>query len=247
MRILASILTALALVGATAHAQETAPLTTLAWTTIAGSEIVVTGKVQGDHVTITSVLKGHLEETKIDAYPGRLGKVNGEESVVALNRSKEGWLVWGAERAQERVVAATKAEIEEQTRTIESFPAPRSQPLDPEVARIADDLCRDDEKKVQDAFDALLALAPEAVPAIIRKLDDRRTLHVRSLTRVYDTPCCLGCKDTYRLATVLDALTVVLHLKTPDYSGPSLQEGADEAARDAAVAGWRVYYRRHGF
>ena len=130
--------------------------------------------------------------------------------------------------------------------------------IDEKVGRLIDRLVLDDGAKVQAAVDALVELGQPAVPAIIRRMDDRRAMKVRTVSFVNKAPDAFEGLRHYGVEQVVDVLDDVLnditgrslgHIDTPVSIRPPIENSPDEVARkrradpqrDAVVAGWKRY------
>ena len=126
--------------------------------------------------------------------------------------------------------------------------------LDARVGRLIDRLALGDGAQVQSAVDALVVLGRPAVPAMIRRLDDRRPMKVSGLMYVNDFPGAFEGIRHYPALKVVDALTQVLNDITgsdlpmilPDtirsshrWRTPQVDRALDPQ-RDRAVAAWRA-------
>jgi hypothetical protein len=92
----------------------------------------------------------------------------------------------------------------------------------------------------QRVFDRIEALGQQAVPAIVAQMDDRRPLRNRAMAlRNHEADAFEGSRY-YGPELVVDALSAILNQITGVSFG-SIENGASNSDRDAAVAGWRVY------
>lgn len=96
------------------------------------------------------------------------------------------------------------------------------------------------ERDQQALFDALLALGPAAVPAIIMQLDDDRRLAVSAISLRNNSPDAFEAYRHYGPKTIGDALAAILNQLTGESFG-STYNGGNAAERLRTLAGWRVY------
>ena len=125
-------------------------------------------------------------------------------------------------------------------------------PIETKVTRLIDQLVLGDYEQVQTAVTALTMLGPAAVPAIIRRMDDRRDMPVRGIAFANRSPNSFEGLRHYGVAKVVDCLDAVLN----DITGESFgsidlsfgPHGPDptrlrehNAQRSTSVAAWRGY------
>jgi len=103
-------------------------------------------------------------------------------------------------------------------------------------------LPRDDRSaaRQQALFDQLIATGPDAVPAIIALMDDRRRLAVPAISLENKSPDAFEGMRHYGPELMVDALAAVLNQITGEHFG-FIYNGAPEAERRATVAAWRKY------
>ncbi len=101
------------------------------------------------------------------------------------------------------------------------------------------------ERDQQALFDALLALGPAAVPAIIMQLDDDRRLAVSAISLRNTSPDAFEAYRHYGPKTIGDALAAILNQLTGESFG-STYNGGNAAERARTLAGWRVYLASAG-
>ena len=95
----------------------------------------------------------------------------------------------------------------------------------------------------QSVYEAVIGLGKEAVPAIIKYMDDRRKLTIPKITLV---PWWEGASEGlmhYGPETVLDMMSIALMVLT-DESLTSIYNGGTELERAQAVRIWKIYERR---
>lgn len=93
----------------------------------------------------------------------------------------------------------------------------------------------------QALFDALLALGPAAVPAIIMQLDDDRPLAVSAISLRNTSPDAFEAYRHYGPKTLWDALAAILNQLTGESFGFTYN-GGNAAERARTLTGWRVYF-----
>lgn len=111
------------------------------------------------------------------------------------------------------------------------------------VARLIDRAVQADSQR--QSFAALEALGCRAVPALIRRLDDRRRLPSRSLSFANASPGAFEGLRHYSPELMVDALAGLLNQITGRDFG-AIYNGASEAERARTVQGWRDYLQRVG-
>jgi len=85
----------------------------------------------------------------------------------------------------------------------------------------------------------LQALGPDAVPALVAQMDDRRPLAAQSVTVDSPTPENHYAVRTYTPKTIVDALDAELNQITGEFG--TIYNGGSDAERDSAVRAWRVF------
>jgi hypothetical protein len=91
-----------------------------------------------------------------------------------------------------------------------------------------------------DAFRELEALRCQAVPAIIKNMDDRRLLPKRYIALENKSPQAFESIRQYGPERVVDALAAILNQVTGQHFG-FIYNGASDVERAKTVAGWREY------
>lgn len=94
------------------------------------------------------------------------------------------------------------------------------------------------------AFWGLEALGCRAVPAMVRRLDDRRPLS-GGLSLVNTRPGAFEGMRHYSPRQMVDALAAILNQITAQDFG-FIYNGAPDSSRSATVRGWREYLKRVG-
>jgi hypothetical protein len=124
-------------------------------------------------------------------------------------------------------------------------------PVDTKVARLLDRLVVRDREEVQTAVTALVMLGSSAVPAIIRRIDDRREMPVRNIGFENRSPNSFEAVRWPGFVKVIDCLDCVLNDITGESFGsidivfvgdPDRPEF--DVQRSAMVDGWRGYLAR---
>lgn len=121
--------------------------------------------------------------------------------------------------------------------------ATSSKPADPMDARVAALI----EKMVhheseQQAFKDLEALGCASVPAIIARMDDRRTLPENYIALKNNSPGAFEAIRQYGPEKVVDALAAILNQLTGQHFG-FIYNGATDKQRAETVAAWRKFLR----
>jgi hypothetical protein len=265
MRLVYAVLLALTLPAA--WADEPAPVTSLSWVELAAAPIVVVARVDVDPAAVREAAERSgfvsVDLEVIDLVKGRagthleahaqVGERTGVDPAPFLALDGQDALVTLEHRGRDQVlcvrrlvpvtpddVAAVRIELAHQRSLLARFPRERAG--ERKDAEVAAEIERLTTKDAQAGVDALVALGPEAVPAIIRRLDDRRPYGAHLvLTNRFPHP--IEAKRHYAPKVVLDALTEVLAQITRQCFG-FLGNGGTEGERDHAVAGWRIYLLR---
>jgi hypothetical protein len=92
------------------------------------------------------------------------------------------------------------------------------------------------------AFRELESLGCAAVPALIRRMDDRRPLRVQSITLTNDFPGAFEGARHYSPELMVDALAAILNQLTGQSFG-SIENGGTDEERAKEVAGWRAFLK----
>jgi hypothetical protein len=95
-------------------------------------------------------------------------------------------------------------------------------------------------ERQQILFDQLIAKGPEAVPAIIALMDDRRRLAVPAISLVNKSPDAFEGMRHYGPELMVDALAAVLNQITGKHFG-FIYNGGSDTERRTTVAAWRKY------
>lgn len=156
--------------------------------------------------------------------------------------------------ATPETIAAVGEEIAEQRRLLAAWRPDRSVPHYAEVREIIDAIAvvkaptRAERRAASDAgadrqqalFDQLIALGPDAVPAIITLMDDDRRLPRPAISLVNEAPDAFEGLRHYGPDVLTEALAAVLNQITGEDFG-FIYNGASAAERRRAVDGWRIY------
>jgi hypothetical protein len=121
-------------------------------------------------------------------------------------------------------------------------------PIDTKVGRLVDELVLSDRNRVQMAVTALTMLGQAAVPSIVGRIDDRRSMPVRVVVFENRSPNAFEAVRQYGVFQVVDCLNDVLNELTGEFFG-FVDDMAPESReldtkRAAIVAGWRGYLAR---
>lgn len=117
----------------------------------------------------------------------------------------------------------------------------REQPIDKQVAVLIEKTL--DKKTEQHAFSELEALGCAAVPAIIKRMDDRRRLPVPQISLRNKPPDAFEGIRHYGPRVVVDALAAILNQITGRDFG-SIYNGATEVERTRTIQGWRDFLNK---
>src|SRR5262245_51857700 len=98
------------------------------------------------------------------------------------------------------------------------------------------------EKTERQAFAGLEALGCPAVPAIINRMDDRRTLPVPRISLRNKSPDAFEGMRHYGPQQVVDALAAILNQITGQRFG-FIYNGATDKERTKAIQGWREFLK----
>jgi hypothetical protein len=102
---------------------------------------------------------------------------------------------------------------------------------------------RTDPGTAQAVYEAVIALGKEAVPTIIKYMDDRRELNIPKITLVPWWPDAHEGLVHYGPETVTDVMSVALmSLTNEDLT--AIYNGGTELERQQAVRIWKIYERR---
>lgn len=141
--------------------------------------------------------------------------------------------------SDEDTIDAIRYEVTRQSNIANGWQSDSSLPQFEEVADLISQLGVVSGVEQQQVFDSLINLGADAVPAIVSQMDDRRPLQTRSISLENRWSDAFETIRHYGPNQVVDGLDAVLNQITG--FGGSIVNGGSERAREAAVAGWRVY------
>ncbi len=123
---------------------------------------------------------------------------------------------------------------------------------DKKVERLIAELLSSDRNRVQAAVTALTMVGKPAVPAIIRRIDDRRDMRVRVIVFENRSPDAFEAVGQYGVFQVVDCLNMVLNDITGEQFGfvdGSIDITPDrpelDVQRAVIIAGWRGFFARN--
>ena len=119
--------------------------------------------------------------------------------------------------------------------------AGREQSIDKQVAALVEKTL--DEKTEQQAFSDIEALGCAAVPAIIKRMDDRRNLPDHRISLRNKSPDAFEGMRHYDPQVVVDALAAILNQVTGQSFG-DIYNGATDKERTNTIQGWRDFLRK---
>lgn len=152
--------------------------------------------------------------------------------------------------ADARSVAEVRAEVARQDEVVANWRPDPSNPHYSEVQAIIEQVAaltpaarREEQRRrsaEQQFFDALIALGPAAVPAIIDHMDDARPLASAQLSLINHAPDAFEGMRHYGPKLMVEALAAILNQLTGESFG-FIYNGGTALEREASVRGWRVY------
>ncbi len=225
----------------------------------------------GDHeylqvkVAVSKTLKGKPESqelsfryyTDTEQYGGvsrkKIIPLNGKSAIVFLQNVREKYYLAAyvpttlqsatamlADRVQKEAVAQEKL-IEESDRYATGHVLPKETEVQSLVELMVDK--QTDPGTAQAVYEAVIALGKEAVPTIIKYMDDRRKLNIPKITLKPWWPDAHEGLVHYGPEMVTDVLSVALMaLTNEDLS--AIYNGGTELERQQAVRIWKIYERR---
>ncbi len=122
--------------------------------------------------------------------------------------------------------------------TLNCFAQVNPSQMDKRVAHLIEQMLNS--KTEQKAFADLEALGCEAVPFIIKRMDDRRDLPIRGISLENKSPDAFEGLRHYGPQKVVDALAAILNQVTGQHFG-FIYNGANEHERTKTVKGWRDF------
>lgn len=225
----------------------------------------------GDHeyvevkVAVSTVLKGTSEPqdfifryyTDTEQYGGvsrqKIILLDGESVTVFLQnvRGKYYLAAYATEAIQPASAALSdrirkEASVQEQLiQESESYAAGNVLPKESEVQSLVEIMIdkRTDPATAQAVYEAVIALGKEAVPTIIKYLDDRRKLTIPKITLAPWWPDAHEGLVHYGPETVTDVLSVAL-MALANQDLTAIYNGGTELERAQAVRIWKIYERR---
>jgi hypothetical protein len=225
----------------------------------------------GDHdyvhvkVAVSKTLKGKPESqnfifryyTDNEQYGGvsrqRIISLDGKSTVVFLQSVKEKYYLAAyapdtlqsasaelADRVRKEASAQEKM-IEESERHASGNVLPKESELQSLVELMVDK--RTDPATAQAVYEAVIGLDKEAVPTIVKYMDDRRKLNIPKISLAPWWPDAHEGLVHYGPETVTDVLSVALMALTNE-DLTAIYNGGTELERSQAVRIWKVYERR---
>jgi hypothetical protein len=225
----------------------------------------------GDHdyvqvkVAVNRTLKGKQEAqefnfryyTDNEQYGGvsrqKIISLNGKSAIVFLQNVKEKYYLAAytpeavqssgtmlADRVQKESAAQEKL-IEESNRYASEHVLPKETELQSLIELMIDK--RIDPTTAQAVYEAVIGLGKEAVPTIIKYMDDRRKLNIPKISLAPWWPDAHEGLVHYGPETVTDVLSVALMALTNE-DLTAIYNGGTELERQQAVRIWKVYERR---
>jgi hypothetical protein len=219
-------------------------------------------------LTVSKVYKGDppVHATQLQYYPARTSPLTAEptpEAVAAVaNKEAIFFLVLpyegGADGGPLYFAGYTRSalllpssEIEQElseniaqqaalAARVAEFLAIHHPPFDQRAAALIENLLKSE--TANQAADGLLSLGPDAIPALIRRIDDRRRLALGSIS-VPTGPGGFEGLAHYKPKEVIDFISLVVALKAHE-GVESLPNGGTAQARSRVVDGWRVWLGR---
>lgn len=117
----------------------------------------------------------------------------------------------------------------------------RHEPIDDKVAALIERML--DKATEQQAFRELESLGCPAVPAIIRRMDDRRPLPDPNISLANKSPQAFEGMRHYGPKMIVDALAAILNQMTGQHFG-FICNGGTEQERTKAIQGWRNFLKK---
>jgi hypothetical protein len=228
-------------------------------------------KQNGDHdyvsikVAVSKTLKGKLEAqgfnfryyTDTEQYGGvsrqNIIPLSGKSVIVFLQNVREKYYLAAykpetLQSASEALAARVQKEVAIQEKLIQasdSHAAGNVLPRESEVQSLVELMVdkRTDPGTAQAVYEAVIALGKEAVPAIIKYMDDRRKLNIPKITLAPWWPDAHEGLVHYGPETVTDLMSVALMALTNE-DLTAIYNGGTELERAQAVRIWKIYERR---
>jgi hypothetical protein len=225
----------------------------------------------GDHeyvevrIAVTTAHKGKPESpdfkfryyTDTEQYGGvsrrKIISLNGRRVLVFLQNVREKYYlaVYAAaamQSASADLADRIRKEVSAQEKLIrasDSYASGNVLPKESEVQSLVELMVdrRTDPTGAQAVYEAVIALGKEAVPAIIKYMDDRRKLTIPKITLVPWWPDASEGLMHYGPETVTDVMSVALMVLT-NADLTAIYNGGTELERAQAVRIWKIYERR---
>ena len=216
-------------------------------------------------VAVRKALKGQPESqdiifryyTDTEQYGGvsrkKIIQLNGQSVIVLLQNVREKYYlaVYAMETMQPAspaLAARIRDEVTVQEQLVqasERYAAGHVLPKESELQSLVELMVdkRTDPGTAQAVYEAVIALGKEAVPTIIKYMDDRRKLNIPKITLEPWWPDAHEGLVHYGPETVTDVLTIALMVITNE-SLTSIYNGGTELERAQAVRIWKIYERR---
>ncbi len=134
---------------------------------------------------------------------------------------------------------SVKQEVAKQKEVIQHFQELPPCKKDASDSRVRELLEQITAEKTQDqAWDKLMALKKDSVPALIRAMDDARAL-AHPAVELRNPPNFFESVSHYGPVTILDAVSILLNQKTMD--GVTTSNGGSDTERRACVRFWKIW------
>ncbi len=228
-------------------------------------------ELSGDHdylevkVAVGKLLKGQAESqdfnfryyTDTEQYGGvsreQIAQLNKRSAIVFLQKVREKYYL--AVYAPEAMQSASAdladrihKEVSAQEKLIQasdSYASGNVLPKEYEVQSLVELMVdkRTDPGTAQAVYEAVISLGQEAVPAIIKYMDDRRKLNIPKISLVPWWPDAHEGLVHYGPETVTDVMSVALMVLT-NADLTAIYNGGTELERQQAVRIWKIYERR---
>jgi hypothetical protein len=225
----------------------------------------------GDHdyvkvkVAVSKTLKGTLEPqdfdfryyTDTEQYGGvsrqKIIPLNGKSVIVFLQNVREKYyLAAYVPEAMQSANAALADRVQKEAgiqekliQASDSYADGHVLPKESEVQSLVELMVdkRTDPGTAQAVYEAVIALGKEAVPTIIKYMDDRRKLNIPKITLAPWWPDAHEGLVHYGPETVTDVMSVALMVLTNEDLS-AIYNGGTELERAQAVRIWKIYERR---
>jgi hypothetical protein len=226
---------------------------------------------EGDHdyvaikVSVSKTLKGKLEAqdfnfryyTDTEQYGGvsrqNIIPQSGKSVIIFLQNVREKYYLAAykpetLQSASEALADRVQKEVAIQEKLIQasdSHAAGNVLPKESEVQSLIELMVdkRTDPATAQAVYEAVIALGKEAVPTIIKYMDDRRKLNIPKITLAPWWPDAHEGLVHYGPETVTDVMSVALMALTNE-DLTAIYNGGTELERAQAVRIWKIYERR---